>query len=99
MRKVIRGIGVGSVGKIAGLLYAAIGLLVGIIVAGISMLGGFAALAQSEAAGVIGIFFGVGAIIMFPIFYAVIGALIWMLVAVLYNVLARSIGGLELEVD
>jgi len=44
-------------------------------------------------------FFGVGAIIICPILYGVIGALVWMLLAVLFNVAAGMIGGIELEVD
>ena len=98
MRKVVRRIGVVSVGKIAGLLYAAIGLLIGAIVAFLSTLGGLAGLAQGEGA-FIGMFFGVGAIILFPVFYGTIGALMGMLVSALYNLVAGLIGGIELEVD
>ena len=38
-------------------------------------------------------------IILCPILYAVIGSLVWMLVALLFNLAAGMIGGVELEVD
>jgi hypothetical protein len=100
MRKVLRGVGVGSIGKMAAVLYAAIGLIVGLILASVSSLGGLAGMAAGErGAGLFGMFFGVGAIILCPILYAVIGALVWMLLAVLFNLAAGAIGGIELEVD
>lgn len=99
MRKVVRRVGVLSLGKIAGLLYAAMGFLVGLIVAGISMLGGLASLAHNEAAGALGLFFGVGAIVTLPIFYGCLGAIMAMLMGFLYNLLAGAVGGVELEVD
>lgn len=100
MRKVLRGVGVVSIGKMAAVLYAVIGLLVGIIIAGLSSIGALAGLASGErGAGVIGMFLGFGAIILCPILYAVIGALVWMLLALLFNVAAGMIGGIELEVD
>ena len=100
MRKVLRGVGVFSAGKMAAVLYAVIGVVVGIILAALSSLGALASLAGGErGAGAFGMFFGVGAIIICPILYGVIGALVWMLLAVLFNVAAGMIGGIELEVD
>jgi len=98
MRKVVRGVGVVSVGRIALVIYAALGLLAGILVAGLSSLGALAGLASGDS-GMLGMFFGVGAIVILPIFYAVIGALVWMLLAFLYNLIAGMMGGIELEVD
>jgi hypothetical protein len=98
MRKVVRGVGVVSVGKIALVVYAAIGLFVGIVVAGLSSIGALAGLASGES-GMRGMVLGVGAIVILPILYAVIGALIWMLLAFLYNLVAGMMGGIELEVD
>jgi hypothetical protein len=100
MRKVLRGVGVVSIGKMAAVLYAVIGLLVGIIIAGLSSIGALAGLASGErGVGALGMFFGFGAIILCPILYAVIGSLVWMLVALLFNLVAGMIGGVELEVD
>jgi len=101
MPKVIREIGVLSLGKVAGIIYACIGLIVGVIVALVSMLGGFAGLAGEggAAAGFIGMVLGAGAVFILPIFYGVLGALIGMLVAVIYNVAARLVGGIEITID
>ena len=99
MRKVVRRVGVVSIGKIAGLLYAALGLIIGTLIACVSMLGGFAGLAAGERAGIVGMVFGVGAIIIAPIFYGTIGALMGMLMSAIYNLVAGAVGGVELEVD
>ena len=98
MRKVVRRIGVLSIGKLAGLLYASLGLIIGALVALASTLGGLAGLAQGESSR-LGMFFGVGAIVIAPILYGTIGALMGMLMAALYNLVAGMIGGVELEVD
>lgn len=101
MPRVIREIGVVSMGKIAGIIYACIGLLAGVIVAMVSVLGGFAGLADEggAAAGFIALFLGAGAVFVLPIFYGVLGALVGMFVAVIYNVAARLVGGLEITID
>jgi hypothetical protein len=90
-----------SVGKIAAIVYGCIGLLIGAIVAMASVLGCFAGMLSEEghAAGVIGMFLGVGAVIVLPVFYGCLGALIGMLVAAIYNVAARFVGGIEIEID
>jgi len=101
MRKVIRGIGVLSAGKIGGILYAGVGLVVGALVALISLVGGFAGMATDAggASGVVGMVMGVGAIVVFPVFYGVIGFLGMALSALLFNLGARVTGGLEIDAD
>jgi hypothetical protein len=101
MIKTVRGIRILSLGKIAGIVYACLGLIVGMLVAMISVLGGFASLANDSgaAAGLIGMFLGVGAVFVFPILYGVLGAVMGMIVGAIYNVAARLVGGLELEID
>jgi hypothetical protein len=101
MPKVVREIGVLSLGKVGGIIYACVGLLVGLIVAFVSILGGFAGLAHEggAGAGIAGMFLGVGAIVALPILYGVLGSLVLMLVGAVYNVAARLVGGLEIEID
>lgn len=101
MPKVIREIGVLSLGKVAGIIYACIGLLVGVVVAMVSVLGGFAGLAHEggAAAGFVALFLGAGAVFVLPIFYGILGSLVGMLVAVIYNVAARLVGGVEITID
>ena len=95
----LRGIGVLSAGKVGAILYAGIGLVVGTLIACASLLGLFAALRDQPGAGAISGVLGVGAVIILPIFYGIVGAIGLMIVAVLYNLAARVTGGLELELD
>lgn len=101
MPKVIREVGVLSVGKVAGIVYASIGLIVGVFVALISVLGGFAGLLHEGGAvqGFVALFLGVGAVFVLPIFYGLLGSLVGMFVAAIYNVAARVVGGIEITLD
>lgn len=83
-----------SVGKVLGCLYTAFGLI----------FGACASLASLVDASTIGgsggfapVLFGVGAIIFLPIFFGAIGFLSGVLVALLYNLVARMVGGIELD--
>ena len=101
MPKVIREVGVLSVGKVAGIVYASIGLIVVVLVALVSVLGGFAGLLNEGGAaqGFVALFLGVGAVFVLPIFYGLLGSLVGMFVAVIYNVAARVVGGIEVTID
>ena len=101
MPQVIREVGVVSVGKTFGIIYAGLGLLIGAIVAVISVFGGFAGMANhgGAAAGIAAIFVGAGAVFVLPIFYGVLGGLMGMFVALIYNVAARTVGGIEITID
>ena len=98
---VIQRIGVLSFGKIGGALYGALDLIFGAIVSLISLFGA----AFSQAAGdqpggqIIAMFFGIGAIILFPLFYGVMGFIGGVISALIYNLAASVVGGLELEVS
>jgi hypothetical protein len=98
---VIRRIGVGSVAKIAGLLYAAAGFLIGACFALFAMVGaGIGAASSDESVPMwIAPLFGVGAIVILPILYGLLGALFAALGAVIYNVVAGIVGGLQIEVE
>lgn len=101
MRKMVRKIDVLSAGKIGVIIYGCLGLIVGVFVALFSMAGAFAgAMAHGGPRGAfLGMFFGVGAIIVFPILYGVIGAIMLMIVSLIYNTAAGIVGGLEFEVE
>ena len=99
---VISRIGVLSCGKVMGALYGLMGLLFGALFALISLLGVGAALSASESgdgtgAGIIGAMFGVGAIVLFPICYGILGFVGGLITAAIYNLVSGIVGGLELE--
>ncbi|MFL7840170.1 MAG: hypothetical protein ACK2T4_00650 [Candidatus Promineifilaceae bacterium] len=85
-----------TVGKIFGLMYAIFGLIIGAIFSCVSLVGGVAA---SEATGnaFVGLVAGVGAIIVMPIFYGIMGFILGILSSVIYNLVAGQFGGIEME--
>jgi hypothetical protein len=98
---VIRRIGVGSVAKIAGLLYAVAGFLIGACFALAAMVGFGVGAANSDESMPLWLapLFGVGAIIVLPILYGLLGAVFASLGAVIYNAVAGMVGGLRVEVE
>ena len=94
---IVKRVGPLSVAKNAGVLYAVIGLIVGAFFSLFAVAGAFSR-DSGAAAGIAGIL-GVGAIIMFPIFYACIGFVGSLIAAALYNVVAGMVGGIELDLE
>ncbi|SMP74962.1 hypothetical protein SAMN06265222_11894 [Neorhodopirellula lusitana] len=92
----LKRLGVLSVGKLVGVVYAILGLVLGgffslIAVAGVAANGG-----DQAIGGIIG---GVGAIIMLPILYGVLGFVGGIVGAFLFNVCANVIGGIEMDFE
>lgn len=95
---ILKSIGVLSCGKMMGIVYAILGLFVGGCVALISLSG--VAIQQAQGGnGPMMPFMGVGvaAVILFPIFYGIIGFIGGLILALLYNAVASLVGGLELD--
>jgi len=93
---VITRIGPLSAAKIAGVLYAAGGLLVGAAFSIVGLIG--AAASDSAGSAAFGALFGIGAVILFPIMYGVLGFVSTLVAAWIYNVLAGMVGGIELDI-
>lgn len=93
---VVKRVGVLSCGKIMGCIYAVLGLIGGGFVSMFSLVGG---LAGGSDVGAAAMLFGVGSIIFFPILYGVIGFIGGIISSALYNLLASSIGGIEIELE
>ena len=91
----LRSIGPASAMKICGILYAIIGLIIGAILSLVAVLG---AASGSSELGAFGALIGVGAIIAAPIFYGIAGAIGGAIAALIYNVCAKIVGGLEVEI-
>jgi len=101
---VIRRIGVWSVARLYGGICAAMGLVFGAIFALIAVLGGMAGAATNSGSGPfgsagLGAMFGVGAIIILPLFYGILGLVMGAIGAALYNLFAGMFGGIELETE
>ena len=92
----IKRIGPLSCAKIGAALNAVMGLVGGIIFSLAAMAGAFAG---NEAPGMFGAIFGVGAIVILPIFYACMGFVVTLIMAVIYNALAAAVGGIELDIS
>ncbi len=90
-------IGVMSAGKTAAVIYGIMGLIFGAIFSLVAMAG--AAFGGGDEPAIIGALFGVGAIIIMPLFYGVIGAIVWMIGAFIYNFTVRFTGGIELDLS
>lgn len=87
---VINRVGPLSCAKVVGLLYAILGLVTGAI---ISVVSPMLARARPDA----GPFFGVAAIVVFPVLYGIVGFVMTAIIAWLYNALAGLIGGIEVD--
>jgi hypothetical protein len=89
--------------KIGLALYAFLGLLVGALVAIFSVTAGsiVSHLGQNAPpglSGAVGVAGGVGAIIIMPILYGMIGGIAFAIGALIYNLVAGWVGGLEVDI-
>lgn len=96
---ILKRIGVRSAAKVAAAWYAGLGLVAGFFMAAFALMGGLAAASQNEGSGAVGALFGVGAIVLFPLLYGVIGLVFGALGAWIYNLISGAIGGLEIELE
>jgi hypothetical protein len=96
---VIRRVNPISAGKIGGALGALLGVIIGACVSLVMLVAGSAIAATDDRPGgaFMGMFFGVGAIIVLPIFYAVFMFVYGLIIAALYNFAAKWTGGLEVD--
>ncbi len=89
-------VGVLSLGKVMGFLYGLIGLIFGVISAFFVVVG--QVVSQAEGGGV-SIIVATILVVVLPAFYGAVGFLFGLLSAWLYNLVARFIGGLEIEIE
>jgi hypothetical protein len=100
MKRRIKRIAPLQAGKMMGVLYACMGLifLPFFMLAGLA--GAFAQHAQqgqAAAAAITGVMFGMG--LLMPVIYGVMGFIFGVISAALYNLIARWIGGIEVDVE
>jgi hypothetical protein len=100
---IISRISPGSAFKVGLALYGLLGFVLGLCVALVSLLaGGIAArLGPSAPPGltaVFGVAGGIGAIILMPIMYGLLGGIVLAISALIYNLVAKLVGGLEVDI-
>jgi hypothetical protein len=88
-----------SLAKVLGILYALLGVIIGLMFAAWGSVMSNLHMAESdETTKTILSFFGIGSIIFFPILYGIIGLVAGVITAALYNVVARWVGGVMIEI-
>lgn len=97
----LKRIGPGSALKLGAITYAFVGLVIGIIAACVSLVAGSLTGMGGSGMGMraFGFGMGVGAIIVAPIVYGIIGGIGAWIGAVVYNLVARWVGGLEVDIS
>jgi hypothetical protein len=92
---IIKSVGVLSVAKIMGLMYACMGLIFAPFFLVFGLLASAAGQTKNPLAGI----FGIGFAVLCPVLYGVMGFIAGLLGALLYNLLAGWVGGFELEME
>ena len=95
---VLKSVGPLSVGKIFAILQGVAGLIGGIFFAIIGLLG-LAAGTGDGPNGIMALLFGGAAIIILPVLDALIGFIAGVIGALIYNVLAGLVGGIEMVLE
>lgn len=97
---ILKRVGVLSAAKISGVMYAAIGLLIGGAMAALfSIIPTAAPTGESNMPAWLGMMFGVGSLVFMPIFYGVLGFVMGGVGALIYNLFAGMVGGIELDLE
>jgi hypothetical protein len=92
---VVKSVGVLSVAKILGLMYACLGLIFAPMFLLIGVLASAAGQHNNPVAGI----FSIGFAVLFPVVYGLIGFIAGAIGALLYNLFARWAGGFELQIE
>jgi hypothetical protein len=99
----IKRVGVFSCAKMYAITLAAVGLIFGIIYGLIFMVLGGAMMAgggrDASTAGASSLVIGLIMMVAIPIFYGVLGFIAGLVGGAIYNVAARTVGGIELELE
>jgi hypothetical protein len=93
---IVRRVGPLSVAKVAGVLYALMGLILGACISLFSVVG---SAFMPKDAGMGSMIFGAAAVVALPVFYGILGFIMTLIMAALYNLVAGWVGGVELDVQ
>ncbi len=103
----IKKLGILSVAKIQAVMMLVLSLLIaipyGLIIIVISLIGGVGAGSQDGMSGLMvgggGVVMGIIVMIAIPILYAIMGFIAGVISALVYNIFAGLVGGVEIEVE
>jgi hypothetical protein len=97
---IVKRVGPMSMARISGALYALMGLIVGAAFSVLALVGvGMGGLGDADGSPIPTALVGVGAVILLPLVYGLLGLIMGFITAALYNMVAAAIGGLELDVE
>jgi len=90
-----------SAAKVGGVLYALLGLVIGAFVTLVSLVlrGAMTPASDQLGGSAFGMVFGAAAIVLMPICYGVLGFIMTLISAALYNFAAGFTGGVEIDVS
>lgn len=93
-------IGVLSLAKVLAVTYAFLGLFFGGLLTLFSVMGAAVGRAAGgDSGGFATMLFGVGAVVILPIVYGCLGFIGGLITAPVYNLVAKVVGGIELELS
>jgi hypothetical protein len=92
---VVKSVGVLSVAKIMGLIYACMGLIFAPVFLLFGMIGALAGQEKNPFAGMVGVFLA----LLMPVIYGAMGFVTGAIGGLLYNLFAKLVGGFELELE
>jgi len=96
---IVKSIGVLSVAKILGLIYGCMGLIVAPLFLMMGMMGSALGQQNSPLAGIFGVGFMIGIAVLAPVYYGAMGFIVGAISALLYNLFAKWVGGVALEME
>lgn len=99
----LKRVDIGSLFKVAFVLYAVLGLVAGLMVALVfMMMGSLGSLLAEEGIPGFGMLTGMAGVIMVPVlsmFYGIMGSIVVTIVGLLYNLAVGRVGGLKFEYE
>lgn len=97
----IKRMGILSCALSLGMIGVIMGLIAGFFVSLFSLLGAAigVSLSSDSSAGFLSLLFGIGAIIIFPIIYGAMSFISGALGAIVYNIIAKIVGGIAIEFE
>jgi len=97
---IIKRVGPVSLAKILGIIYAIFGFVVGLFFSFFMLMGTvLGSVLEDSPEPLVGMIFGFGSVVAFPILYGVLGFIGGIITAGIYNIVARWIGGIEIELE